>query len=163
MLVYKRNTGKNLSILQLISFCIAATCCFAFKQNSMNLGYFLFVTLIFLSIIKSENLLIFADFFVIKKYYFFGLIILSHKFNKIDNLRYRSYSQDYNTLLEWEYSDNSGTAIGCLFSLVLFFKRSTVAYREFVLEKIEFDQVSLKISVILSKKEYDILQNFIRR
>lgn len=163
MIIYKRHIGNKLLCLCLAFFILGITCFFAFQYNNDNLGYFIAVAIITLSIVVVKNFTVFPGSFVISNYYFFGLIKITWRFNKGDSITISSYGSDFGQNGEIpDYDHNYATpGLGCLYSVFLIFFPFKIIKKNLKIEKIDESNKSLKrVHIFLNKYEFDCLQSF---
>lgn len=156
MIIYNRNIDKRLFSLRLTFLILAAVCFLAFNFNHDNLGYFVAVVIIMLSIIVVKDIVISVDSFFVSKYYFFGLLKRTWNFNKGDNIKLSSFGSDFGQGGELFFPDDTGIGIGCLFMIFEAFLPSKIVMKEFKIEKI--NSPSKKVHILLDKYEFDNLQ-----
>ena len=163
MIIYKRYIDKRLLSLRLTFFMLATICLFAFKYHYDNLGYFIAVVFITLSIIVVKGFTVWSDSFLISKYYFFGLIKKTWRFNKGENIKLSSFGSDFGQDGDVPDIDNIASGVGCLFSIFGMFVPPKITSKEFKVEK--FDEASKllnSVSVFLDRPEFNYLQTYIR-
>lgn len=143
-------------------FLILGTGCFlAFKYHYDNIGYFVSVVLISLSIIVVKDVVISVNSFLVSKYYFFGLIKRTWNFNKGDNIELSSFGSDFGQDGESSFHDDTATGFGCLFMIFEVFVPPKIVMKEFKIEKI--DNPYKTVSILLDKYEFDNLLKLIHQ
>jgi hypothetical protein len=162
MIIYERNINKKLFSLRIVFFLLVTSSLLAFQYNHTNLGYFLSVVTITLSIIVIKDFIVFEDSFQICKYYFFGLIKRKWEFNKSSNINVTSYDSEF-----WQnddmpnIDDSSGTGLGCLFSIFFIFKPSKIVNRQFNFELLDETFKHLKsVHVALNNNEFGFVKDY---
>jgi len=162
MIVYTRKILPKLLSLRLSFLILFIFCIFAFKNSFLNLGYFLSVVLVSLSIIVVQNVIVSSNNFQIVKYYFFGLIKFKWRFVKTDNLKLKSYGSDFGAQGEYQDTDTTGTGLGCLFSIFAGFMESEIIRKEIRLEKFSnISKVANRVDIKVDRFEYKLLQAFV--
>jgi hypothetical protein len=163
MMIYKRYVDKKLLSLRLSFFILVPTCFLAFKYLYNNLGYFIAVTLITISIIVVKEFIVFSDSFQISKYYFFGLIKRNWQFNKAENIRISSFGSDFGEDGDIPDNDPTASGIGCLFSIFSVFMPPKIVKKEFKIEALNKSNNLIKrTNIFLDKCEFNYLLTFIR-
>jgi len=162
MIIYKRNTDKKLLSLRVVFFVLVICCLFTFKYSYSNLGYFLLVIFITLSIIVIKNFMVFENSFQISKYYFFGLVKLKWEFNKSDNINVTSYDSDFGQDDDMpNIDDSTGTGLVCISSIFYIFKPSKIIYRQFNFELLDQNFTYLKsVNVALDDHEFNFVKDY---
>ena len=164
MIIYKRNIDKRLLSLRLTFFVFGAICFFAFKYHYDNLGYFIAVALITLSIIVVKDFIVSFDSFSISKYYFFGLIKWRWRFNKEDKIKASSFGSDFGQDGEIPDYDYEASELGCLFSIFSTFVPPKITMKKFKVGKFdEFNRPLKSVHILLDKPEFNYLQKFIHQ
>jgi hypothetical protein len=164
MIIYKRYIDKRLWSLRLTFFILGTICFFAFKYYHDNLGYFIAVVLITLSIIVVKDFIVCSHSFSISKYYFFGLIRKTWRFNKGDNVKVSSFGSDFGQDGEITVHDDTVSGLGCLFSIFSIFLPSKITMKEFKLEKFdEFNSHTKNVYILLNRPEFIHLETFIHQ
>jgi hypothetical protein len=164
MIIYKRYIDKKLLILRLTFFILGTISFFAFKSHYDNLGYFITVVLITLSIIVVKDFIVLIDSFLISKYYFFGLIKRTWRFDKDENIKISSFGSDFGQEGDIPDIDQTASGLGCLFSIFSVFAPPKITNREFKIEKFdEINNLLNRVHILLDKPEYEFLQTFIHR
>ena len=162
MIIYKRYIDKKLLSIRLTFFILGTICFFAFKSHNDNLGYFIAVALITISIIVVNNVTIFFDSFLISKYYFFGLIKMTWCFKKVDKLKISSFGSDFGQEGEITVHDDTASGLGCLFSIFSIFLPSKITMKEIKIERFdEFDNLTKKVYILLDRPEFNFIKTFI--
>lgn len=162
MLNYKRHIDKKLLSLRLIFFILTTICFFAFKYQNENLGYFIAVVFLALSIIVVKGLVVFSDSFLVSKYYFFGLVKRTWQFTKGENINISSFGSDFGENQDISIHDDSASGIGCLLSIFLFLVPPKITIKRFSIEKFDETHKLLKsVSLLLDRSEFKYLQIFI--
>jgi hypothetical protein len=159
MIMYKRNIRNRLLSLRLLFVLLLTISYLAFKSHNYNLSYFIVVVMIFTSIIVVTDFIIFIDSFHISKYYFFGLFRVKFNFNKLEKVQIISNGVNFGEDDEINYSDETDTGIGCLFTIFQFFYTPKVAKKEFFIER-NSENIDLKkrIKILLDETEYNCLK-----
>ena len=148
-----------------VSFFILVTIClFAFKNNYNNLGYFIAVTCIMLSIIVINDFTISSSTLSVSKYYFFGLFRIKWHFNKGDKLKITSLGSDFGQDGEIPDYDRTASGLGCLFSILSLFSKSQIIIKEVKIVKLnEVDKVTKSVYINLDRYEFKQLQTYIQQ
>lgn len=163
MLLYQRNITKQLLYLRLSFFILGIACYATFSGQYINLGYCIAVALMFLSSITLKNLSIYADFFLIEKYYFFGFIKRTWQFNKEDNLCLTTFGSGFGESGETPDHFSEPSGLGCLYSIVGVFLPPTITKKPFKVMEIDEVNTTLKsATIVLNKTEYNYLRKFIK-
>ena len=164
MIIYKRYIDKRLWSLRLSFFIFGAICFFAFKYHNENLGYFISVVLITLSLIGIKDFVVCSDSFQISNYYFFGLISRTWRFNKGDNVNVSTSGQDFGQDGDVPLIEDTAHGLGCLFSLFSIFVPPKITRKYFKIEKFdEFNKLSKSVYVLLDRPESNYLQTFVHQ
>lgn len=163
MIFYKRNIYGKLFILRSISFVAGVFCYFSFKDGYTNLGYFLSVVLIFLSIIIIEDLVVYPDWFKVKRFYFLGLLPVKWTFCKADNVVLHSNTSGFEEEDDADGFSHFETPAGCLFYIYsLFGKKNRVTHRKFTIKKKAVAPgFRNSVEMFLSKPEYQLINEII--
>jgi hypothetical protein len=161
MIIYKRNIEKRLLSLRLALLILGGVSLLAFKYHHDNLGYFVTVVIITLSIIVVKDVAISVDSFSVSKYYFFGLVKWTWNFNKDNNIKLSSFGSDFGQDGESSFHDDTGTGIGCLFMIFEVFLPPKIVMKQFKIEKL--DNPTKRVDILLDKYEFDNLQQFIKQ
>jgi hypothetical protein len=159
---YNRNISKKLISLQLLLAVLLTGALVSFHYQKSNLGYFLAVSLIFLSLIVLKDFRVTNDAVQVKKYFAFGILPLTWTFNQYE-IRYEMYGSGFDGIPDQTYDDDSGTGLGCLFmiySMVFPGKISKVNFTIFNTAKNGFFK---SVNILLNKREYDKLFEFVHR
>ena len=161
MTIYKRNIEKRLFSLRLAFLLLGSVCFLAFKYHHDNLGYFVTVVFIILSVIVVKDIEISVDSFLVSKYYFFGLIKWTWDFNKGNNIKVSSYGSDFGHDGESSFHYDTPTGLGCLFMIFEVFLPPKIVMKEFKIEII--NSPSKRVYILLDKYEFDNLQKLIHQ
>ena len=162
MIIYTRKIGHQLLRLRLTFIILLTSCIFAFTNNFLNLGYFLAVVLIGMSIIVNKNIIVFPNNFQIIKYYFFALLKIKWQFEKADHLQLKSYDSDFGAEGEYYDTDSTGTGFGCLFSIFAIFMKSEIIRKEIRIEKLStIKKIINSVDIKVDRSEYRLLQDFV--
>lgn len=160
---YKRYIYNRLLSLRLSFFTLGIICFLAFKYHHDDLGYFITVVLLTLSIIVVKDLIVCTDSFQISKYYFFGLIKRTWQFNKGENIKVSSFGSDFGQDGDIPYIDDSASGLGCLFSIFSIFVPPKIIKKEFNVEKFgETNNLLNRVNILLDRPEFNYLKKFIR-
>lgn len=166
MIFYRRNIYGKLIFLRLLSLGTGILCYVSFDAGRTNMGYFLAVALAFLSIIVIEDLIVFPDSFLVKKFYFFGILPISSSFKKNEQVVLHSYTSGF------EQEDDQGdgfahmeTAAGSLFYIFsLFGKKNRVTHRKYAIKKDDNSSgFTGRVEIFLSKPEYELIKEIITK
>ena len=161
MIIYKRDIGRKLLSLRILLFILGTVCFLAFHYQYNNLGYFIAVVLILLSIIVVKNFIVFQDSFQISKYYFFGLIRFRWKFNLEEKFKILSLGADFGG--EGDVLNTEPDAAGCLLLVlsVFFPSGSGVIKKEFRIERSgKVNTPFSRVHIFLDRVEFNYLQGF---
>ena len=162
MIIYKRDIERRLLSLRLLFLILGTACFFAFKYHYDNLGYFILVVLIFMSIIVVRDFKVYSESFQISKYYLFGLIKRQWQFNKGSKIEITSFDSEFGAEGDPVDLDSTGTGLGCLVSIFSGFMPSRVTKRRFNIEMFsEANKLLKRVHIVLEKPEYNYLKTFI--
>ena len=164
MIFYRRNISGKLIALRGISIVTAILCYLSFDSGYTNLGYFLSVVLVFLSIIVIKDLVVFPDSFRVKKIYFFGFLPIGWRYTKKEKIILHSYASEFEEEDDAGGFSNMETAAGCLFYIYsVFGKQNRITHRKFTIKK-EVDKPGFRgeVEIFLSKREYQLIKKIIR-
>jgi hypothetical protein len=161
MVIYKRNIENKLMALRIVSLLLGFLCYYSFDSFNTNLGYFLSVILVLLSIVVIENFKVFPNSFQVKRFYFFGFFPVKWNFMK-DEFDIRSYGSNYGEEGDALELGQAETGAGCLFYLfTIFSSKGRITHRKFILRKKGSGLFSLnRVDILLSNEEYELLKGF---
>lgn len=159
MIFYKRNIESKLFSLRLLFLILATSCFLAFKYHQDNVGYFVSVILIMVSMIVVKDIVIYVDSFLVSKYYFFGLIKSTWNFKKEMTIKLSSFGSDYGENGESPMYDDPATELGCLFMIIAIFSPPAITMKAITIETI--DTPVQRVVLALNKYEFDTVQKFI--
>ena len=163
MKLYKRNIDKKVLILRLTFLTLTITCFLAFNFHYDNLGYFIAVVFVFLSLIILDNVIVYSDSFLIRKYYFFGLCRRTWYFDKGQKIKISSFGSDFGQDGEIPDYDSSHVVpgLGCLFSIISVFLPHKIVRQEFKVEKLDILDNSIDTAyIVLDRQEFSLLDKF---
>jgi hypothetical protein len=150
---------KKLLSLRISFFILGAICFLAFIYHFDNLGYFVAVVFIAISIITIRNFIVFPDSFQVSKYYFFGLIKRRWQFHKGENLHISTLGADFGE--DADNPDIGDIEVGCLFFILSIFVRPKIVKKEFTVEKRSETNVVLeRVHIFLDKAAFNYLKPF---
>lgn len=163
MMIYERFIYKKLLSLRISFFILGAIYFLSFIYHFDNLGYFVAVVFIAISIITIRNFIVFPDSFQISKYYFFGLIKRRWQFHKGENVHISTLGADFGEDADRPDVDIEDIEVGCLFFIFSIFVRPKVVKKEFTVEKRSETNVVLeRVHIFLDKAEFNYLKLFMR-
>ena len=147
--------------MRLSFFFLAAICSLAFIYHYDNLGYFIIVALITISIIVVKDFVVFSNSFEVSKYYFFGFIKRRWKFSKDENIKVSTFGSDFGQDGEIPDYQDIESGLGCLFSIFLIFMPSKITRKEFKIQAYdETNILSKRADIFLDKSEFSYLKVF---
>ena len=163
MIIYTRNIDRKLISLRSLFVALCIICLYAFPNNFLNLGYFISILLILLSIVVVKNFIIFTDSFQITKFYFFGLIKRKWQFERGENIQIKSYGSDFGQEGEVPDFGDSETGVGCLFYIISIFNPPKITYKEFTIQVLGKAGALKRVQILLNQEEYNLLETFINK
>ena len=162
MMIYKRHINKKLFSLRLTFFILVSICFFAFESHHDNLGYFIAVTIIMLSIIVVKDFNVSLNSFSVIKYYFFGLIKIKWQFYKGEIVKVSSFGSGFGQDGEIVVHDETSSELGCLFMIFSIFLPPKITKKEVKIEKFdEFNSLTKSVHILLDRPEFTYLETFI--
>jgi len=162
MIIYRRHINKRLLSLRLSFFFLAAICSLAFIYHYDNLGYFIIVALITISIIVVKDFVVFSNSFEVSKYYFFGFIKRRWKFNQDENIKVSAFGSDFGQDGEIPDFEDIESGLGCLFSILSIFMPPKITRKEFKVQAYNETNILLKrVHILLDKSEFNYLKTLL--
>ena len=164
MIFYRRNIYNKLIVLRGLSIVTGILCYLSLDKGIVNLGYFLAVVLVFLSIVVIKNLVVFPDSFQVKKIYFFGVFPVNWNFRKDERVVLHSYTSEFEEEDDADGFSHMETTAGCLFYIyAVFGKQNRITHRKFSIKK-EISKSGFlgEVEIFLSKEEYQLIKDIIK-
>ena len=118
------------------------------------------VVFLSLSVAVVRDFVVWQDSIRINKFYFFGLLKISFKYSKGQNIRISSYGSNFSEDADSPYFDDGGTGVGCLYALISVFFPAKTIMKEFKIELVNSHRDDKSIRIYLTKKEFDYLKGF---
>jgi hypothetical protein len=159
MVFYKRNINNKLFALRFISLVLAISCYWSFDKGKDNPGYVLAVALIVLSLITIEGLVVYAESFQVKKFYFFGLIPINWTFTKEEKAVLVAYGSGFGEEGDLLELGQSETGVGCLYFLLsAFMKQGNITHIKYTIKPAgSRSNLFKRVDVMLSHEEYQLI------
>ncbi len=95
------------------------------------------------------------------KYYFFGFIKRKWEFNKVDRIKVSSFYSDFGQNNDVSNYDDTGTGVGCLLSIILFFIPSKITNKEFKIESLNDKNTAIKsVKITIDNQEFNFIKDY---
>lgn len=161
MVLYKRDIFKKLLCLRLSFLVLLIGCLFAFTHDASGFGYMSAFVAILMSVIVVDDLRVLSDSFEVIKYYFFGLIKTTKRFEKNRIITNKPIGPDFGEYKEILVDDASDSGLGCLLSLFFFGLSPQIIKKEFYIEMLDARNSVVKSAyVLLDIQEFGLLKAF---
>ncbi len=157
---YAKSIKRKLFLFRFLFIIVLGCSSWAYENGNMSIFYFLIVLFIFLNFIALENFIVTDEFIEIKKYFLFGWITCSWKYNKKETFM---VSPEISTIgMDGDYEiAEAETPIGCLLNAIGFFTPSKIIKQNFTIKSLDKKgNVIKKVSIKLDDFEYQLLKNF---
>ena len=161
MIIYSRDIYKKLFVLRLSFVLLLPLCILSFLYGNSSLGYFVSVALLTLCPIVVKDFVVEESSFYISKYYIFGLIKVTWKFDERHLLKITSFGDAFGSVGDSTHEGSGSSELGCLYMILSVFLPPVVIQKRFKLSQIK-DQRSISVDIMLNEAEYDMLKRFLR-